>query len=252
MIRLMASGDRRPAFCNSATMARRRRKSGKGKRIALALIALPMLYLIAALLGALVPVNSSWREPGDGITVYLADNGVHVDLILPANVEGLDWRPLLPRSDFADVPADARWIAFGAGERRVYLDTPTWGDVTPRTLWAATTGGERVMHVEWTSDPSYAAREIRVTPEQYRRLWAAIRAGFVLDRAGRPIRIDHPGYGRQDAFYHGFGRASAIDTCNQWIATRLRLAGIKAPLWAPFTSGLTWRYRKADAADRTA
>ena len=95
--------------------------------------------------------------------------------------QGLDWRPLLPKSDMANVPADARWIAFGAGERRVYLETPTWGDLTIKTAAIALTGGERVMHVEWVRDPAYAAKEIRLTPEQYRRLWASIRAGFELD-----------------------------------------------------------------------
>ena len=216
------------------------------RRCVLALIAIPSLYLFAALVGALVPVNRSWREPDRGITVYLADNGVHVDLILPATAQGLDWRPLLPKSDMANVPADAGWIAFGAGERRVYLETPTWSDITPRTIWAATSGGERVMHVEWTGDPTYAAREIRLTPEQYRRLWAAIRAGFALDQRGRPVRVDHPGYGPRDAFYEGAGKASAIDTCNQWVASRLRLAGVKAPLWSPFAQGLVWWYRDAD------
>ena len=227
-------------------MARRRRKSRIGKRIALGLLVVPALYLFAALLGSLIPVNREWREPGDGVTVYLADNGVHADLILPATANGLDWRPLVPRSDFADVPDDADWVAFGAGERRVYLDTPTWSDITPRTIWAATTGGARVMHVEWTRDPAYAAREIRLTPTQYRRLWAAIRAGFALDRNGRPVRIDHSGYGPRDAFYQGVGKASAFDTCNQWIASRLRLAGVKAPSWSPFVQGLVWRYREAD------
>ena len=229
-------------------MARRRRRSRKssfGKRIGLALLAIPALYLFAALVGGLVTVNSDWREPERGVTVYLADNGIHADLILPAEAQGLDWRPLLPRSDFANVPPDARWIAFGAGERRVYLDTPTWADITPATLWAAMTGGERVMHVEWTRDPTYAARAIRLTPEQYRRLWAAVRAGFVLDAAGKPVPIDHPGYGPRDAFYEGFGKASAIDTCNQWVASRLRLAGVNAPIWSPFAEGLTWRYREA-------
>ncbi len=227
-------------------MARRRSKSRFGKRIGLALLAIPALYLLAALVGGLLSVNRDWREPDTGITIYLADNGVHADLIMPASAQGLDWRPLLPHSDFADVPYDAGWIAFGAGERRVYLNTPTWGDITPGTLWAATTGGVRVMHIEWTRDPSYAARAIRVTPEQYRRLWAAVRAGFVLDSGGKPVRIDHPGYGPRDAFYEGVGRASAIDTCNQWVASRLRLAGVKAPLWSPFAEGLTWRYREAE------
>ena len=226
--------------------ARRSQTSLALRRILLAITAIPLAYLLAALVGALIPVNAGWREPDHGITIYLADNGVHVDLILPASAQGLDWRPLLPKSDVDQVPADAGWVAFGAGERRVYLETPTWGDITPRTLWAATTGGERVMHVEWTSDPTYAARAIRLTPEQYRRLWAAIRAGFALDRNGQPVRVDHPGYGPRDAFYEGAGKASAIDTCNQWVASRLRLAGVKAPLWSPFAQGLMWRYREAD------
>ncbi|HVF37110.1 MAG TPA: TIGR02117 family protein [Sphingomicrobium sp.] len=227
-------------------MARRRRR---GRRIAaragLALAAVPLLYLLAALVGSLVPVNRGWKEPDQGITVYLADNGVHADLLLPASAHGLDWRPLVPRSDFANAPAHASWVAFGAGERRVYLDTPTWWDLTPRTAWAGLTGGDRVMHVEWVRNPAYAARAIRLTPEQYRRLWAAIRAEFELDGRGRPKRIDHPGYGPADAFYEGVGRASAINTCNTWAAQRLRLAGVKTSLWPPFSQGLVWRYREA-------
>ena len=214
----------------------------------LALVAIPGLYLLAAIIGALIPVNRGWVEPTQGITIYIGDNGIHADLLMPERAAGLDWGPLVPRSDMAAPPPGARWVAFGAGERRVYLDTPTWSDITPRTAWAGIAGGERVMHVEYVADPTYAAREIRVTPEQYRRLWAAVRASFALDSRGRPRKIDHPGYGPADAFYDGIGRASAINTCNQWLATRLRLAGVKAPLWSPFVEGLVWRYRKAAVA----
>ena len=239
---------RRAGFTNHGEPMKRRPRRRKPKwirRIAIALLAIPGIYLFAALIGSLVPVNSSWTEPRDGITIYIADNGVHADLVLPANAQGLDWQPLVPRSDFADVPADARWVAFGAGERRVYLETPTWADLSLKTAFVALTGGERVMHVEWVDNPAYAAREVRLTPEQYRRLWASIRAGFRLDAQGRPVRIDHPGYGPRDAFYEGVGKANAIHTCNQWAASRLRLAGVEAPLWSPFVNGLTWRYRKA-------
>ena len=231
-------------------MAKRKRRSSWPRRLLIAILAIPAFYLAAALVGSLVPVNAGWREPDQGIKVYLVDNGTHADLILPVRAAGLDWAPLVPRSDMADARPDMEWIAFGAGERRVYLDTPTWADISLRTLWAATTGGERVMHVEYTSDPSYAARTIRVTPEQYRRLWAAIRAEFRLDGRGRPVRIDHPGYGPRDAFYEGIGRASALSTCNNWIAGRLRLAGVKTSLWAPFAQGLLWRYREADPSPR--
>jgi len=74
---------------------------------------------------------------------------------------------------------------------------------------------------------------------------AAVRADFVLDRNGQPQRIDHPGYGPSDAFYRSTGRASAIHTCNSWVADKLRLAGVKTSLWPPFVQGLVWRYRPA-------
>ena len=228
-------------------MARRRRKAKAGKwvgRLLSAILALPALYLLAALVGSLVPVNRGWAEPAQGTTVYLADNGVHADILMPVEAQGLDWTPLIPRKDFASADPNAGWIAFGSGEERVYLDTPTWWDITPRTIWAALTGGKRVMHVEYVADPSYAAREIRLRPEQYRRLWAAIRADFALDARGRPQRIDHPGYGPADAFYRATGKANAIRTCNAVAARWLGLAGVKASLWPPFAQGLVWRYRK--------
>jgi uncharacterized protein (TIGR02117 family) len=230
-------------------VARRRRKLKAGqwvKRAVLAVLAVPALYLLAALLGSLIPVNRGWTEARQGTTVYLADNGIHADLIMPVKAQGLDWRPLIPRRDFAAPPADPQWIAFGSGEERVYLDTPRWRDIRLSTIWSALTGGKRVMHVEYVASPNYAVREIRLRPEEYRRLWAAVRADFELDRQGRPKVIDHPGYGCCDAFYRATGKASAFRTCNSWLANRLQLARVKTSLWPPFAQGLLWRYRKVD------
>src|SRR4030095_5395159 len=83
---------------------RRRRKSRWPVRIAVAILAVLASSLLGALIGALVPLNADWQEPDRGITIYLADNGVHADLVLPASAQGLDWRPLLPRSDARNVP----------------------------------------------------------------------------------------------------------------------------------------------------
>jgi uncharacterized protein (TIGR02117 family) len=228
-------------------VARRRRKGKAGKwvgRILAALLAIPAVYLLAALVGSLVPVNRSWAEADRGTTIYLADNGVHTDIIMPVAAQGLDWSRLVHRSDMADPPPGARWIAFGAGEKHVYLETPTWWDLTPRTVASALGGGPRVMHVEYVDSPAYAARELRLRPEEYRRLWASIRAEFELDGKGRPQRIAHRGYDCCDAFYDGVGKASAIRTCNSWVADRLRLAGVKTSIWPPFANGLLWRYRR--------
>jgi uncharacterized protein (TIGR02117 family) len=229
-----------------------RRPSRKSKlvpRLIVALLAVPALYLVAALLGSLIPVNRGWTEPEHGVTIYIADNGIHADIIMPVRAQGLDWEPLVPKRDFAAPDPAAHWVAFGSGEERVYLNTPTWWNLTPRTIWSAMTGGKQVMHVEYVSDPSYAAREIRLRPEEYRRLWAAIRADFQLDRRGRPQRIDHPGYGCCDAFYRAPGKHTALRTCNSWAAKWLRLAGVKTSIWPPFVNGLIWRYRRATLRD---
>ena len=207
----------------------------------MALAAIPALYLLAAVVGSLIPVNRGWTEPEEGITVYIADNGVHSDIVMPARAAGLDWARVLPRSDVAVPPEDARWVAFGVGERAVYLETPRWRDLRLPVAMRALTRGERVVHVEWVTTPDYAARELRLRPQEYRRLWSAIRASF---RDAKPRLIAHKGYGRTDAFYEGVGHASAFSTCNQWVADTLRLAGVKASLWSPFAQGVTWRYRR--------
>jgi len=222
---------------------RRTRKAGRWwGRALLVFAAVPALYLFAALVGALIPVNRNWVEPDQGVTIYIADNGVHADLVLPIRAAGLDWDRFVDRSGARAAPADARWIAFGMGEREVYLNPPTWADLTPRTVLKSMTRGERIMHVEWVRDPTYSARAVTLRPEEYRRLFAAIRAGF---RDSRAQLVPGKGYHESDAFYLGHGHASAINTCNQWAADRLRLAGVKAPLWSPFVQGLVWRYRAA-------
>jgi len=214
------------------------------RRAAAAVLAVPALYLLAALIGSLVPTNRGWREAERGTTIYIADNGVHADIIMPVVAQGLDWRPFVAKQHFAAADPNARWIAFGSGEERVYLETPTWWDITPRTVWSGLTGGKRVMHVEYVSDPSYAVREIRLRPEEYRRLWSSILADFQLNQRGRPEHIGHPGYGCCDTFYWATGKANAFRTCNGWAAGRLRLAGVETSLWPPFVQGLTWRYRR--------
>ncbi len=208
------------------------------------MLAVPALYVAAALAGSLLAVNGGWIEPDRGTTVYLADNGIHADLIMPVRAQGLDWTPLIPKRDMVAADPAAGWIAFGSGEERVYLETPTWWDIRPRTIWSALTGGRRVMHVEYVADPSYAGRQIRLRSDEYRRLFAAVRADFTLDAQGRPQRLQHAGYGCCDAFYRAVGKENAFRTCNSWVARWLRLAGVKTSLWPPFVTGITWRYRR--------
>ena len=124
-----------------------------------------------------------------------------------------------------------------AGEQRVYLDTPTWMGHHSRTIWSALAGGKRVVHVEYVPSPDYAVRQIRLRPEEYRRLWSSIRAEFANGAAAayssqrlRLLRrlLSRRRQGERDQHLQQPGSR-----------TDFRLAGIKTSVRPPFTPGLS-------------
>ena len=198
----------------------------------LALAAIPALYLLAALLGSLIPVNPAWQRAGPGaspsISPTMASMPTSSCRRWPRGSTGIP----CAAARFRRARPRARWVAFGSGEERVYLETPRWRDIKPQTVWSAMSGGQRVMHVEWVGDPSYAVRESACG----RRISPAVGGDPRRLRARCPRaaqHLAHPGYGPADAFYRATGKASAIRTCNSWAADRLRLAGVKTSLWPP-------------------
>jgi uncharacterized protein (TIGR02117 family) len=208
----------------------------------LALVALILAYGAAGLVGGSIPANAGWRPPAAGVTIYLETNGVHTDLVLPVAAVGVDWRDLVRPEDIAD-PRYAAYdhIAFGWGEARFYLETPTWADVRPGTVLRAALGSDRTLvHAEHipapVADPS--ARRIVLRPAEYRRLAAFIRASFAPVAPGARPHV-YRGYGDYDAFYSGSGRYDALMTCDAWTGAALRAAGVRVGAWTPFAVTVT-------------
>ena len=105
--------------------------------------------------------------------------------------------------------------------------------------------GPGAMHVEYIESPrAYKAREVRVSPEQYARLVAFIRASFERDAAGRPHRTNLPGYFSTDAFYDSSVGYKFWFTCNDWVRKGLSEAGIRTAVWAPFDTALFYQLGK--------
>ena len=88
--------------------------------------------------------------------------------------------------------------------------------------------------------------EIRLRPEEYRRLWAAIRADFALDRE-RPAEANRPsGLWPVRRFLPGDGKANAISTCNSGRGQLAKARRSQDEPLAPVRNGLTWRYRRTN------
>ena len=213
--------------------------------LALLLFLIPPVYLGAALLGALIPANPSWREPNQGITVFVETNGVHTWIVMPLVTPEMDWRRLVPATDIRDPTLAGSHVAIGYGDRDFYLNTPEWKDLTiGRALGAAFGTGESLVHVYHeprpVADDTY--RPIRLTPAQYRRLASYVAASFRRNAAGRTVPLIGRGYGPTDVFYEARGRYNLFFTCNEWAGEGLRQAGVGVGIWTPFTQMIMQRF----------
>lgn len=207
----------------------------QSRRLIAMLLAPVGLYFAAAGMLSHVPVNVEWREPADGVTIYLASNGVHTGIVLPVAAAGIDWRGRVRASDLADPGLAGQWLLFGWGDRDFYLNTPTWADVRFGTAVSALIGsGQTLVHVDHFDD-FYAdadMRPLRLTSEEYARLAEFIENSFA--ESGDVI----PGYAARDVFYAGRGRYSALRTCNVWTGNALKAAGVRTAVWSPFSGGI--------------
>ncbi len=216
-----------------------------GWTIALVILVAGTYALAAIALGA-IPVNSSFVQSPQGVSIYVRTNGVHAELILPTREAGVDWSVDHPPAHMRALATPLKWLAFGWGDRGFFADTPTWSDLRMTTALSALSGtGPGAMHVEYLDSPlSYKAFEIKVSRDQYARLVANIRSSFARDAAGRPQRANVPGYFAYDAFYEASTRYRPWFTCNDWVRTALSEAGVRAPVWSPFDVALFFQLRR--------
>ncbi len=213
---------------------------GKVKRVAVitgaTLLALVALVLLTAWIGSSIPRNSDWAEPGAGVEIMVETNGIHTAIVMPLITPQKDWREDFPARDIIAANRPYTHISVSWGERDVFLNTPTWADLSLTDAIDAATGGEGLLHIAYYVRPAPAAdiRPLRITPDQYARLVRRIETQ-ILPPDQRTI---HPGYGSYDVFYDAPGIYHFGNTCNQWTSDTLAAAGVKTGWWTPLAGGV--------------
>ena len=209
------------------------------KRAALLSLGVVTLYLGAALIGSHLPANPDWAETPDGITIYVETNGHHTGIVVPVAAAGIDLSLTFRPTDLSNKQLAGNWLAIGWGDRNFYLNTRDWADLRPSTALSALIGsGRTLLHIDHLDQPYPGddQRAVRISRTEYTRLIAQIMTSLKLGEDGYPVAI--PGYEERDLFYEAKGHYSLLRTCNGWTAETLRRAGIKAPLWTPFSGGV--------------
>ena len=96
------------------------------------------LFFLAGWIGSSIPRNREWHEPAPddpaAVTIFVETNDVHTALVLPKYTPQKDWSETFPVSDLGNPAQPYTHVSVSWGERRVFLETPTWADLSPLTV----------------------------------------------------------------------------------------------------------------------
>lgn len=198
-----------------------------------------LIYLLFAIILSIIPVNTSYVEPQEGVDIYIESNGVHTDILVPVKSSQIDWTSKVDTQFFNPAKREFKYIAFGWGDKGFYLDTPTWADLKFSTaikaLFWLGTSAMHVSYSEYVPIPGKDTKKIRISNEQYEELIQFINESFQTDASGKFIPINCCHYeGMNDNFFEAKGKYNLFRTCNTWTNKGLKTAGVKTAFWAPF------------------
>lgn len=215
------------------------------KRFLFGIVASVVLYIICAAALSIIPVNSDVK-PSDEVTIYLQTNGVHADLVLPVKNGIKDWSNQIRFEHVKGTRKSAEYISFGWGDKKFYMETPTWSDLKISTAFSATFGlGPAAIHTNFydSMNEDETRKRIQLSAQDYRLLVDYIEGSFDRNADGSFIHIEtDANYGDDDAFYEAKGSYSFLKTCNTWVNSGLKSANQKAALWTPSDKGIFYHY----------
>jgi uncharacterized protein (TIGR02117 family) len=209
-----------------------------------ALLGLLALWLLAAVLGALIGNGAS---PDAGLPkdqrIGLLVGGIHTDILLPLTAET---RAAFAFAESAGVPVldpGAEWLIVGWGSKAFYTATGTYADMRAETVWTAATGDAAVIRLDVAGriEDFSNILMVPVNADQMGALRSAILAEFTAREA-----LPEAGFTWSDAFFPAKGHFSALNTCNVWMARMMKAGDIPYGIWtpAPFSVRLAHRWHK--------
>ncbi|MFQ6546413.1 TIGR02117 family protein [Aestuariibius sp. 2305UL40-4] len=212
------------------------------RRALLGFLAVPLLWLLAAIPGAVIPGAKAPVAPApQDRQIYVATGLIHNDIILPATPE---IRRRFAFAEAAGVPVgwdEVNWIVVGWGARDFYTKTRFWNDLALGPTLKGIVGDEGILRVDvaGTLETTPQLRPLAVSDEQLDRLLDAVLADFAQGPDGQPIAHPVRGFTPFDRFFLAEGQFNALFTCNSWVGARLRDAGLPLGAWTPTPYALT-------------
>lgn len=202
------------------------RRAPLGRSLAVIVV---LALLVATLATARAGDPRLYPAPkGEGVTLYLIDNGFHTDLAIPRALVMVHGGPIARATALT---TDDPWVMVGWGDARFYEEE---GASFERALDAVRAlfapGNRSVVHLEGVPEsPPRAWREgvhpITVSKAGLAALLARADRSFTLGPDGAPLRS--PALREPDEMFFESGeRFSLFHLCNHWTAQALNAAGL--------------------------
>jgi uncharacterized protein (TIGR02117 family) len=141
------------------------------------------------------------------------------------------------------------WIGIGMGDKRFFLTTPSFNDLTLSTAFRGAFGlsGAAIhayYHYEIPIDRPTI--KLKITENQYRRLCRYIKR-TIRFKNSKPVLLESTVEGTTfdyDRYYDAKGAYSVLNTCNSWVNEGLKSAGQRGCYWTAFAGGIFYQYGK--------
>ncbi|UNU24883.1 TIGR02117 family protein [Microcoleus vaginatus] len=202
-----------------------------------------ILFLTAFLtIGYLTPRKwGNYSQPDCTISLYISNQGIHTEIIVPVKNEYFDWTQFLPLTEIGrDATSDYKYLSFGWGDRAFMLETSTSAIINPVTAFKALFfPTPSTVHVQGYRFPpqNIEIKCVKISGANYIKIINFLKDTFQLDAPGNKFKISY-GYGKSDSLYEAKGSYSILRTCNDWTAEALQKAEVNTPLWSTLSSAI--------------
>lgn len=137
-------------------------------------------------------------------TVYLNDNGLHVDIVVPTGTD-----------------QNEEYTSFGWGAEHFFIHVPTWGEAKYIDFLHVIIDGEKVVIRETKFNRKRSSWiPVPVSQEQLDLLRENIHNSYVYDDKGHRVKVNDPK--NNGTYYRATGEYSFFYNCNTWTNEMLK------------------------------
>lgn len=174
------------------------------------------IYIAVCLLSPLIRFGSTRNKKGK--TVHITRDLIHSDYLFSSK-------------EFPEFSTSKKYTKVGWGDRKIFLETRTWGELKVEDFLRAFFGlNKTVLRVDFLDEVPPGAKRVEMGIDQMEIIKFHIRRSF----RGSPIERRAEDY-QGGVFYESDLNYNCVTNCNNWVNKGLWLAGVTNRIWRPLS-----------------